>query len=72
MWRVLEGQQVVNLVEVSVEAVVRPVDADHDVFNWNVRRQTDGVLDVQVRLDTGVRVLRVGAIVERLEGEGGV
>ena len=47
LWRVLEGQQIVDLVEVSVQAIVGPVDADHDVFNWNVRRQTNGVLDVQ-------------------------
>ena len=45
--RVLEGQQIVDLVKVSVQAIVGPVDADHDVFNWNVRRQTNGVLDVQ-------------------------
>ena len=39
--------KVVDLVEVAVEPVVRPVAPDHDVLNRDIGRNTNGVLNVE-------------------------
>ena len=65
-------EDVVDNVEEAREVTVLVAVTNGDEDGRDASSNTDGVLDVEVRLDTGVRVLRVGAIVERLEGEGGV
>lgn len=45
--RVVEGEQVVDLVKVSVQIAVGPIDADHDVLDRNVGRNANTVLNIQ-------------------------
>ena len=44
-WMV-ERKEIVDLVEIPVQAVVLPLEADHDVVDWDIRRHANRVLDV--------------------------
>ena len=47
MWRPIEGEQVVDFVEVSVQTVIVPLEADHHILDRNARCETNGILNVQ-------------------------
>ena len=65
-------EDVVDNVKETRKVAVLVAVTNGDEDGRDASSNTDGVLDVEVRLDTSVGVLRVGAIVECLEGEGGV
>ena len=70
MGRVGLGEEEVDDVEEALEVSVLEVVTDRDEGSGHTRSDTDGVLDIEVGLDTGLAGgLRVGASVEGLERE---